>query len=277
MNKRKKIIGILAAAALIVVGVFGAFTYRAVYAQAPTPTPGTGTTNNQPVAPQGQWKGRGGPDGGYSSQDLATALGITTDQLTAANKAAFTEALKEAVSQGLITQAQADQLAANGNDQGRFHGFGMFGAANSIDYDSLLANALGITKEKLQAAYQQAYAASIATAVQNGNLTQAQADEMLGSRALASDSKFQTAMKSAFESAVKQAVTDGVITQAQADAILARQSQAGGVGFPGFGPGFGGGHRGGGFRGGPEGPAGGQNNPTTPAVPAPSTGSSTNG
>ncbi len=268
MSKRKKIITILVTGALAVVTVLGAFTYRAVYAQAATPTPGApGSTTNNQVQPGPGRGGPGGMRGGYSDQELATALGITTDKLQAAYTAANTAALKEAVSKGLITQAQADQLSANGFDQ---HGFGRLGGANGIDYNALLANALGISTDKLKAAQQQAYNASIDAAVQSGSITQAQADEMKGRYALANDTKFQSAMQSAYAAAVKQAVTDGVITQAQADAILASQSQAGGFAGPGFdfGGGFGHGHGGPGFNG-----ASGSNQNN----PAPTTAPSTNG
>ncbi len=274
MNKRKKIITILVTGALAAVTVFGALTYRAVYAQSTTPTPGapSNTPNNNQAAPGQPGPGRGGPGGmrgGYTDQELATALGITTDQLQAAYTAANTEALKEAVSKGLITQAQADQLSANGFDP---HRFGMF-AANGIDYNAILAKALNITADKLKAAEQQAYNANIDAAVQSGAITQAQADEMKGMNALANDTKFQSALKSAYEAAVKQAVTDGVITQAQADAILlAKQSQTGGFFAPGFnfgpGGGFGHGHGGPGFNGAPG---------SNPNNPAPTTTPSTNG
>ncbi len=267
MNKRKKIITVLVTGALAVVAVFGTFTYRAVYAQSATPTPAApgSTTNNNQALPGPGKGGPGGMRGGYTDQELASALGITTDQLQAAYTTANTEALKEAVSKGLITQAQADQLSANGFDP---HRFGMF-SANGIDYNAILAKALNITVDKLNAAQQQAYNANIDAAVQSGTITQAQADEMKGMNALSNDTKFQSAMKSAYDAAVKQAVTDRVITQAQADAILAKQSQTGGFAVPGFdfgpGGGFGRGHGGPDFNGAP---SNNQNNPAPTTVPS---------
>lgn len=242
MIKSKKVLALLVTSALVVVGVFGAMTYRAVYAQSATPTATAPSTQAQPLQP-GQ--GRGGPGGrdgmrgGYTDADLAKALGITTDQLTAAEKTANTEALAQAVSQGLITQSQADQLSANGFDQHRFGGFGIFGGSSTIDYNALLAMALNISTDKLQAAYQQAANTNLDNQVANGTLTQAQADAIKGRNALAGNAKFQAAMKSAYQAGIKQAVTDGVITQAQADAILQEQSQQG-SGFFGFGGGHGG-------------------------------------
>ena len=165
--------------------------------------------------------------GGVSDADLAAALEITTDQLSTANQTATAEALKEAVAQGLITQAQADQMAQN---SGHFRGIPW----NSIDYDALLAKALGISTDQLQAARQKALASSLAAAVQNGTLTQDQADLIKGRSALARNSKFQDSMQSAYEAAVQQAVTDGVITQAQADQILKAQPAMGGFLGRGF-------------------------------------------
>jgi hypothetical protein len=213
--------------------------------------------------------------GGYSEQDLATALGITTDQLQAAYTAANTAAVKEAVSKGLITQAQADQITSNGGDLRQLERFGVFNGTNALDYNALLANALGVTTDKLKAAQQQAVNTNLDNAVKNGNMTQAQADEIKGRNALANDAKFQAAMKTAYEAALKQAVSDGVITQAQADAILQSQSQQGGFfgGGPGFGPGpdFGPGHGGHGGFGRPDfngGPGFNPNNPAPTATPS---------
>jgi len=250
MQKRTKLVLSVLAGVMALTAVFGAVTYQ-VYAQAPTPTAPAQSAGSGP----GQFQpgpGRGGRGGhlGFSNADLASALGITTDQLTAAYNTANAEALKQAVSQGLITQAQADQLAANANNGEPIHfGFlGKLGGTNSIDYNALLAKALNITTDQLKAAQQKAMNAAIDAAVQAGTMTQAQADEMKGMNALAADSAFQSAMKSAFDAALKQAVSSGVITQAQADAISQRQAQSNGF----FDGGFGGGHG----RGGPGGPGG---------------------
>jgi len=214
--------------------------------------------------PGGQ--GMPGGRGGVSDADLAAALGITTDQLTAAYKTADAEAIKEAVSKGLITQAQADQMTANNTD-GRHFGGRMLGGPNSgIDYNALLASALGITTDKLQAAYQQVEANRTQQAIANGTMTQAQADAIAARKALQQDTNFQSAMKSAYEAAVKQAVSSGVITQAQADALLQEASQSNGASF---GPGFGGGHGGPDFNGAP----GGLGAPAPTAAPTSGTSS----
>jgi hypothetical protein len=208
-----------------------------------------------------------GPKGEGNDQDLATALGITTDELTAAYQKANEAALAKAVTDGLITQAQADQIKADGQAfpfGGRWMGWLK---QQGVDYEALLADALGITTEKLQSAYTQAFDARIDQAVTDGKLTQDQADLMKGQRALSASQSFKSAMQTAFETAVKQAVSDGVITQAQADLILQAADKKGfGMGMPfmgGPGLGEGGMMRGGHDGGQPFAPGSGQN-PSNP-------------
>ena len=215
--------------AMLIAGVFGAYAVRAVYAQTATPTPNPSTPGPGKGMHFG-WKG------GYSDQELADALGISLDKLQAAYQSADAEALKQAVSKGLLTQQQADRLSQklNGRVAGQFKRF----AGSGIDYDTLLASALGINVDQLKAGYQKALSTSIDNAVKNGQLTQGQADNLKARNALANNSKFQDSLKAAFEAAVMQAVRDGIITQAQADQIL--KNQAAGGGLPGFfGRGFG--------------------------------------
>lgn len=224
--------------------IFGLKAYDTAQAAASTPT--------APTKPATQGKDRGFK-GSYTSQDLADALGITTDQLQAAYKSANDEALKEAVSAGLITQAQADELSARSVDgwMGRFPGL----KDSSIDYEALLAKALNITTDQLNQAYQKAYTTALDRAVANGTLTKDEADMIKARNSLYTNSAFQASMKTAFENAVKQAVSDGVITQAQADQILSESANQtfggrGDFGSKGFGgpAGFEGG-RGGRFGG----------------------------
>jgi hypothetical protein len=270
--KIRKILPILVAGALMAVGAVGVIAFKTVYAQSTTPTPTTPTTPQQGMPGKGNWGGmRGGKadlrGGGYSETDLASALGITVEQLQAAEKTANDEALKQAVADGLITQAQADQLSANGMGIGHFGEFGKF-AASGIDYNALLAKALNITTDQLTAAQQKAYFANIDAAVTAGTLTQAQADQIKGQYLLNNNSDFKSSMTSAFEAAVQKAVSAGVITQAQADAILKSEQANGGLfggrgGFGGMMHGFGGerhGRHGGFFNGGQQ--------QTTPAQPS---------
>jgi hypothetical protein len=267
---RKKFIPIIVIAAMAVVAFAGVAVFRTVQAAAPIASLANGnpTTSAFNGGPNGGMRGLGG---GTSDTELATALGIDVTKLQAAYTTATSDYLAQAVTSGQITQSQADQLKANG---GRFEGnFGPF-QITGIDYNALLAKALGITTEQLNAGYVKAYDTAIDARVTSGNLTQAQADLMKGEYALNNNSKFQSSMQSAYTAAVNQAVTDGVITQAQADAILknATTSNYGGFGGRGFGGGMmggmmggpGGGRGHGGF-GGKNGTTGGNNN--TPAAP----------
>jgi len=248
--KIRRILPFLVAGALMAVGAVGVVAYKTVKAQSPTPTPTTPTTPQQGEPGKGSLNGlrggKGGLRGGYSDTDLASALGITVEQLQAAEKTANDEALKQAVAAGLITQAQADQLSANGMGFGHFGEFGKF-AASGIDYNALLAKALNISTDQLKTAQQKAYFASIDAAVSAGSLTQAQADQIKGQYLLYNNADFQSSMQSAFEAAVQKAVSSGVITQAQADSILANVQANGLFNGRSFGGihGFGGGRHGG--------------------------------
>ncbi len=180
-----------------------------------------------------------------------------------------------------------------------YHGFGGFGrhggwfGAGNSQYDSFLADALGITVDQLDAARQKADTAMIDQMLADGRITQDQADLMKARLALAATihpdellakalgitvdelntarsedpslsslldqlgitrADAQTALQNAYQAAVQQAVTDGVITQDQADQILA----SGTCDFPGLG-GMRGPGRHGGWFGGP-----GENAPSTP-------------
>ena len=218
--KKKVVVSILAVSALALAAFSGVLAYRSAHAAA---SPAAAFSQTSVSFPGGFGNfGRGFP-GGASDEELAAALGITTDQLAAAYQKANQAALDQAVAKGLITQAQADQLKTNGSAfpfGGRWEGWL---SANGIDYQALLADALGITVDKLQAAYTQAFNARVDQAVKDGRLSQDQADLVKGQHALFANAGFQTAMKSAFEAAVKQAVSSGVITQAQADQILKSQ------------------------------------------------------
>jgi len=164
-------------------------------------------------------------------------------------------------------------------------GFGHSGSRGGGD--EYLAEALGITVEELQAARETAYAAYLADAVAAGEITQAQADELLARQRLSSyidhetlvaealglsvdelqaalaggqslsdlmtaqgltAETLQTAIQTAYEAAIARAVADGVITQAQADAYLSASPNFGLFGgHHGFGGGRGGHGHGGGF------------------------------
>jgi hypothetical protein len=250
MSKRK-VTTLVLSVALALLAFGGVFAYSRVSALAATPVApvqGTQTAPTDPGQPGPQQDKRGGPqDGAARDAELATALGISTEKLQAAFLTANEAAVKAAVSQGLMTQAQADQFSANGLPNHPLR------ELEGADYDTLLANALGISVEQLQTARQQVKSAHLATQVASGQLTQEQADAMQARDALFANAKFQAGMKSAFEAGVKQAVTDGVVTQTQADQII--EENAAKPGFPG-GPDRGGPGGPGGKRGGPGGPGG---------------------
>ncbi len=234
--KGKKFVPFLVIGTLVITAIAGLTAYKTVQAATSTPTL-TSSTDTTPV------RGAFGHNG-VTDQQLASALGIDVTALQSAYTTATDDVLAQAVSAGLITQVQADEIKASGNRYGDFGPYKLTG----IDLNAALAKALGITVDKLTAAYQTAYNAAIDQQVTNGVLTQAQADLLKGQYALSNSTKFQSAMQSAFEAAVNQAVSDGTITQSQADQILQNNSSLnifGGRGFggPGGGPGGGrGGH-----------------------------------
>ncbi len=232
--KGKKLVPLIAIGALVITAIAGLTAYRNVQAASTS----TGTTTSATL-PFGHGRGAGVTD-----QQLATALGIDVTALQSAYTTATNDVLAQAVSSGLITQAQADEIKANGDRYGDFGPYKLTG----IDLNAALAKALGISVDKLTAAYQTAYNTAIDQQVTDGVLTQAQADLMKGQYALSNSTKFQTAIQDAYKAAVNQAVTDGTITQSQADSILQNSSNLnffGGRGFGGPGGGPGGGGRGG--------------------------------
>jgi hypothetical protein len=213
------------------------------------------------------------------SEYLAEALGISVEELQAARQEASDAAIQAALDDGLITQEQADALTLRGffGGHGFKGGFGLHGSGGSvrdvIDYDALLAEALEISVEELQAAREEAQSAMLAQAVEDGYLTQEQADLILARQALQSyldpevlfaealgitteqlqdyrddgltlseilaesgmtAAEARDALSAACEAAVAQAVEDGVITQEQAEQVLSN-SFFGGGGFRGFG------------------------------------------
>ena len=217
----KKTIIILVLGALAIAVTFGAVAYQSVFAATSTPT---STSNTSSTTLSTGWAGGKGLNGGYTKEELANALGITTDALNTAYQDAYSAALKDAVTQGLITQAQSDELTTDGSAFPFGHRWDSWLTKNGIDFNTYLADALGISVDTLKAAYQTACYTNIDQMVTDGNLTQQQADLMKGEYALHNDSTFQSSMQSAYTSAVNVAVASGVITQDQADQILSNSS-----------------------------------------------------
>lgn len=146
---------------------------------------------------------------------LADALGVSVEELQSARESANNAALDEAVARGYITEEQAELVKARQ------------ALMAYIDKEELLANALGISVDELQVAREDGK--SLGTLI----------DE-LGLEA----TEVREAMQVNYEEAVQSAVDDGVITQEQADEILSGE----GCGF-GFGGHPGGRGRRGGMRG----------------------------
>ena len=227
--------------------------------------------------------------GGFSEDDefLADALGISVEEMQDAKQEASDAAIQAALDQGLITQELADAMTLGGFFGGRgFHGGANGSVWGDIDYDALLAEALGITVEELQSAREEAQDAMLAQAVADGLITQEQADLLKAQQALKAyldydvllaealgvtseqlqsfrdegltlseilaevdmtAAEVRDALQAAREAAIQQAVDDGVITQDQADQLALGGLRMGGPGGFGRHGGFGGGFGPGGF------------------------------
>jgi hypothetical protein len=191
-----------------------------VFAQDDT-TPDTDAVPTMPFG-RGGFGGFGGHHGhhgfgGGDEEAMAEALGITVEELQAARQKLMADRLAQAVEDGTLTQEQADSMLA------------MQAVKAYIDHGAILAEALGMTVEELEAAREDGTLYDILS-----NITPAE---------------LHAQMQAAMESAVQQAVADGAITQAQAD-LIAEQiaSGAGMMGRFGGRGGFGGHHGFNGFR-----------------------------
>ncbi|MBN1149536.1 MAG: hypothetical protein JXA78_19905 [Anaerolineales bacterium] len=291
MNLKRTLLVVMSAVLVLAlgVGVVALVSISGVSAQESTPQPEEGgfpPQGERGFPPHGEraFPGRGGEkDNSY----LAEALGISLEELQAAYQQAQEAAIEQALEQGLITQEQADAMKEDHRGffgKGFRHG-GPSDEGEAIDFEALLAEALGITVEDLQAAREQAASAAIQAAIESGELTQEQADLMAARKALMgyldkdrmsealgitpeelqaarqegkspkdlmeekglTTEDIQAAMRAAYEAAVQQALEDGAITQAQADLLLSDEAgfgHGGRGGFPGFGgrgrPGMGG-------------------------------------
>ena len=228
MKRKLLVTGLLTGLLVLLVGM-GVFTYRTASAAAPAADEVSFSTQLF-SGEMGRGRGFEGVDDEY----LAEALGITTDELSAARQEARQAAVAAAVEQGLITQTQADALETG---ELRFTILGHWDswlAENGIDYDSFLADALGITVEELEAARSAAVNARIDQAVEDGKMTEEQALLVKARYALGNSQKFQDSMLSAYQAAIQQAVEDGLITQEQADLLLEKAAQFDGRIFDGL-------------------------------------------
>jgi hypothetical protein len=226
MKRKWMVTGLFLGTLALLVGL-GVSTYRTVSAAAPAVAAVSSSTQTF-SREAGRGHGSDGMDGEY----LAEALGITTDELDTAQQAAYEAGMAQAVDQGLITQEEVDALKSDDGTLPYSHRRSSWLTKNSIDFEALLAEALGISVEQLQEAKLTAQNARIDQAVADGELTEEQALVMKARYALSNNQKFQDSMQSAYEAAVQQAVEDGLITQEQADLLL---QEASGFGMHGFG------------------------------------------
>lgn len=215
---------------------------------------------------------------GDFNQFLADELGISVEELQAAQEEAFNAGIQKSVEKGLITEEQAEAIKSHqfGFKRGFIQGFklGRLSAGKGFDNSALLAEALGIEVEELQAAQDRAHEAALEQAVEDGLISE-EALEMIKARqalreyldpqemlaqALGVDvdqleayreegkpmseildelgltpTEVREAQQAAFENALQDAVTDGVITQEQADLIQNSHSGADRGGFFGHG------------------------------------------
>lgn len=298
MTIRNKL-SLLAASAVLVLALTLGVT--AVFAQSDGDDASPDTQETVPQPPFGDHGFRGqrgfpgqfGQPEGLTAKDelLAEALGIDVETLTAAREAAREAAIEQALAEGLITEEQAEMMLDGSFGHGFHRGPGFHGFGTAIDHEALLADALDISVEELQDAYQQAHEAALAELVAAGYLTEEEAELMQARQALReaidhqallaevlgvseaeleeaqanretmaalieesglSVAEFREAMQAAKVAAEEQAVDDGVITAEQYEAL--QDAGAGGFGFGG--PGYGGPCRGGhGRPGGFGGPA----------------------
>jgi hypothetical protein len=164
-------------------------------------------------------RGCGGFPGGHGAggdrqAELAEALGITVEELEAAQQEAREARIAQLVEDGVLTLDQANLMLA------------MDALKKNIDRGALMAGVLGLSAEEFEAARE------------DGTLRDLLAD--------ITPAELQEKTQAAFEDALQQAVEDNVITAEQAELI--RENMGEGFGFGGH-RGFGGHARPGGFGG----------------------------
>ncbi|CUS03718.2 protein of unknown function [Candidatus Promineifilum breve] len=248
MNMLRKKLAVLGLSALMITGLLGSAAVS--FAQTDTPAEST-----EEVIPESTTvvPSRGGSRLGVDDEALAAALGITVDELDAAQEAARIALIDQAVADGHLTAEEGETMKTDGS---RLHHSSQYG----YDKDEFLAAALGITVDELNAAELTAYQTMVAAAVEAGTLTQEQADLLLARKAAQSyldTDALNATVRAAYAEALAEAVAAGDITQAQADALLAQlETQTFDFGF--------GGHGGRGGHGGGRGGRGGSSLDTLP-------------
>jgi hypothetical protein len=159
---------------------------------------------------------------------LAEALGISVEELEAALQVVNTKMIDQAVADGVLTQVQADKILAGEPPAGnrRMKSSGRF--FRGEDFNTLLAEELGIDFETLHSAQQEVQNALLAQALEDGRISQEEFDMMQIRRKMSP--YFQDAFSLAHQAAVDAALEDGAITQEQANLLMENGQQ--------FAPGF---------------------------------------
>lgn len=159
-------------------------------------------------------------DAGVRLEDLVEAQGLTMEEFDAAMDAAKADIIAQALTDGAITQEQADWMLANdlggpaGGPRGGNRGLNGAGEGTLHEYiDAVVADFLGMTPEELAASHE-------------AGVTM---QDLLAEKDLTQED-LQAALEAAKEDIVAQALADGAITETQAEQILANE---------GFGPAFG--------------------------------------
>ncbi len=157
------------------------------------------------------------------AKNFASKLGKTQDQVNAAARDAFKQTLKDAVTKGDLTQAQADKMLARMPA----------GNACAATLDRIGAAAKAKAAGALQQ-YMQAYLAAAASALHlaggadelKADLKQGQSLSQIAAKQGVSEGDFKTSVVNALKPQLDQAVTDKKITQTQEDELI-KKYQAG--------------------------------------------------
>ncbi len=127
-----------------------------------------------------------GPNGGDPSY-LAAELGISVEELEAAQSAAWEKALGQAVLDGTLTEEQAASLAEKVFGAMPFEGrrgFDHESKSSPLNVQEFLAEELGISVEELESAQQAAADAAIQAAIESGELDPEVAELMQAKQAV---------------------------------------------------------------------------------------------
>ena len=177
------------------------------------------------------------PDGDHAADHtaaLANALGITVEELESAYQAVSSKMVEQAVEDGYMTQDQADKILSGElpTDGRRMRGPGQF--MRGEEFNTLLAEELGIDLETLQTAQAAAQESLLAQALEDGEITQEEFD--LRQAHYLVNPYVQEAFAQAYQNALDLALADGTITEDQAALLLSNADHMGrGIGMPGFG------------------------------------------